>query len=86
MRKFKRGLASVTVGATLFMAGAAVESFVAPQVVVYAAEETYSANGEWTFTDTIPSDNPNVNPQMTAWATHHIQLLNQLLLNKMVQL
>ncbi len=68
MRKFKRGLASVTVGATLFMAGAAVESFVAPQVVVYAAEETYSANGEWTFTDTIPSDNPNVNPQMTAWA------------------
>ncbi|MGQ7360830.1 MucBP domain-containing protein [Streptococcus suis] len=68
LRKFKRGLASVTVGATLFMAGAAVESFVAPQVVVYAAEETYSANGEWTFTDTIPSDNPNVNPQMTAWA------------------
>ncbi|WP_449456544.1 MucBP domain-containing protein [Streptococcus suis] len=45
-----------------------MESFVAPQVVVYAAEETYSANGEWTFTDTIPSDNPNVNPQMTAWA------------------
>ncbi|MFH6644030.1 MucBP domain-containing protein, partial [Streptococcus suis] len=68
MRKFKRGLASVTVGATLFMAGAAVESFVAPQVVVYAAEETYSANGEWTFTDTIPSSNANVNPQMTAWA------------------
>nr|WP_269088802.1 MucBP domain-containing protein [Streptococcus suis] len=68
LRKFKRGLASVTVGATLFMAGAAVESFVAPQVVVYAAEETYSANGEWTFTDTIPSSNANVNPQMTAWA------------------
>ncbi|NQO41170.1 YSIRK-type signal peptide-containing protein [Streptococcus suis] len=68
LRKFKRGLASVTVGATLFMAGAAVESFVAPQVVVYAAEETYSANGNWTFTDTIPSDNPNVNPQMTEWA------------------
>ncbi|HGA1459583.1 TPA: MucBP domain-containing protein [Streptococcus suis] len=67
LRKFKRGLASVTVGATLFMAGAAVESFVAPQVVVYAAEETYSANGEWTFTDTIPSSNANVNPQMTAW-------------------
>ncbi|NQJ51146.1 YSIRK-type signal peptide-containing protein, partial [Streptococcus suis] len=67
LRKFKRGLASVTVGATLFMAGAAVESFVAPQVVVYAAEETYSANGNWTFTDTIPSDNPNVNPQMTKW-------------------
>ncbi|HEM5584091.1 TPA: MucBP domain-containing protein, partial [Streptococcus suis] len=67
MRKFKRGLASVTVGATLFMAGAAVESFVAPQVVVYAAEETYSANGEWTFTDTIPSSNANVNPQMTEW-------------------
>lgn len=37
LRKFKRGLASVTVGATLFMAGALVESFVAPQVVVYAA-------------------------------------------------
>ncbi|HFI0028929.1 TPA: MucBP domain-containing protein [Streptococcus suis] len=68
LRKFKRGLASVTVGATLFMAGAAVESFVAPQVVVYAAEETYSANGEWTFTDDIPSNNANVNPQMTAWA------------------
>ncbi|MCB2861600.1 MucBP domain-containing protein [Streptococcus suis] len=68
MRKFKRGLASVTVGATLFMAGAAVESFAAPQVVVYAAEETYSANGEWTFTDTIPSSNANVNPQMTEWA------------------
>ncbi|WP_449451496.1 MucBP domain-containing protein [Streptococcus suis] len=67
LRKFKRGLASVTVGATLFMAGAAVESFVAPQVVAYAAEETYSANGEWTFTDTIPSSNANVNPQMTAW-------------------
>ncbi|MBM7179322.1 MucBP domain-containing protein [Streptococcus suis] len=67
MRKFKRGLASVTVGATLFMAGTAVETFVAPQVVVYAAEETYSANGDWTFTDTIPSDNPNVNPQMTKW-------------------
>ncbi|HEM4205538.1 TPA: MucBP domain-containing protein, partial [Streptococcus suis] len=67
LRKFKRGLASVTVGATLFMAGAAVESFVAPQVVVYAAEETYSANGEWTFTDTIPSSNANVNPQMIAW-------------------
>ncbi|HEM3462025.1 TPA: MucBP domain-containing protein [Streptococcus suis] len=68
LRKFKRGLASVTVGATLFMAGAAVESFVAPQVVAYAAEETYSANGEWTFTDDIPSNNANVNPQMTAWA------------------
>ncbi|MCB2870020.1 MucBP domain-containing protein [Streptococcus suis] len=68
LRKFKRGLASVTVGATLFMAGAAVESFAAPQVVVYAAEETYSANGEWTFTDTIPSSNANVNPQMTEWA------------------
>ncbi|WP_275586092.1 MucBP domain-containing protein [Streptococcus suis] len=67
LRKFKRGLASVTVGATLFMAGTAVETFVAPQVVVYAAEETYSANGDWTFTDTIPSDNPNVNPQMTKW-------------------
>ncbi|MCO8177107.1 MucBP domain-containing protein, partial [Streptococcus suis] len=67
MRKFKRGLASVTVGATLFMAGAAVESFVAPQVVVYAAEETYSANSKWTFTDNIPTSNPNVNPQMTAW-------------------
>ncbi|MEI4302885.1 MucBP domain-containing protein, partial [Streptococcus suis] len=67
LRKFKRGLASVTVGATLFMAGAAVESLVAPQVVVYAAEETYSANGEWTFTDDIPSNNANVNPQMTAW-------------------
>ncbi|WP_449457373.1 YSIRK-type signal peptide-containing protein [Streptococcus suis] len=66
LRKFKRGLASVTVGATLFMAGAEVESFVAPQVVVYASEETYSANGEWTFTDTIPSSNANVNPQMTA--------------------
>ncbi|WP_208542062.1 YSIRK-type signal peptide-containing protein, partial [Streptococcus suis] len=67
LRKFKRGLASVTVGATLFMAGAAVESFVAPQVVVYAAEETYSANSKWTFTDNIPTSNPNVNPQMTAW-------------------
>ncbi|NQR30126.1 LPXTG cell wall anchor domain-containing protein [Streptococcus suis] len=68
MRKFKRGLASVTVGATLFMAGAALETLVVPQAaVVYAAEETYSVNGNWTFTDNIPTSNTNVNPQMTAW-------------------
>ncbi len=30
LRKFKRGLASVTVGATLFMAGAALETLVVP--------------------------------------------------------
>ncbi|WP_153992489.1 YSIRK-type signal peptide-containing protein, partial [Streptococcus suis] len=68
LRKFKRGLASVTVGATLFMAGAALETLVVPQAaVVYAAEETYSVNGNWTFTDNIPTSNTNVNPQMTAW-------------------
>ncbi|HEL2072327.1 TPA: MucBP domain-containing protein, partial [Streptococcus suis] len=68
LRKFKRGLASVTVGATLFMAGAALETLVVPQAaVVYAAEETYSVNSKWTFTDNIPTSNTNVNPQMTAW-------------------
>ncbi|NQJ50553.1 LPXTG cell wall anchor domain-containing protein [Streptococcus suis] len=56
MRKFKRGLASVTVGATLFMAGAALETLVVPQVaVVYADVADYAINSTWELSDKITS-------------------------------
>ncbi len=56
LRKFKRGLASVTVGATLFMAGAALETLVVPQVaVVYADVADYAINSTWELSDKITS-------------------------------
>ncbi|MFM0760662.1 MucBP domain-containing protein, partial [Streptococcus suis] len=56
MRKFKRGLASVTVGATLFMAGAALETLVVPQAaVVYADVADYAINSTWELSDKITS-------------------------------
>ncbi|MHC3682262.1 MucBP domain-containing protein [Streptococcus suis] len=56
LRKFKRGLASVTVGATLFMAGAALETLVVPQAaVVYADVADYAINSTWELSDKITS-------------------------------
>ncbi|MFH6674413.1 MucBP domain-containing protein, partial [Streptococcus suis] len=64
MRKFKRGLASVTVGATLFMAGAAVESLLPSQsAIVYAAETNYYTSSTWAF-DSSLNGNQYVNPHL----------------------
>ncbi|WP_105256128.1 MucBP domain-containing protein [Streptococcus suis] len=64
LRKFKRGLASVTVGATLFMAGAAVESLLPSQsAIVYAAETNYYTSSTWAF-DSSLNGNQYVNPHL----------------------
>ncbi|WP_165437412.1 MucBP domain-containing protein [Streptococcus ruminantium] len=80
LRKFKGGLASVTVGAALFLAGAAVETIVSPQaVVVYAEEATYSTNTTWTLDNKISSENTYVDPEFStpyATAETSVQLEN----------
>ncbi|HFI0401514.1 TPA: MucBP domain-containing protein, partial [Streptococcus suis] len=56
MRKFKRGLASVTVGAALFMAGVATETLVVQKTaVVYADVADYAINSTWELSDKITS-------------------------------
>ncbi|WP_421459101.1 MucBP domain-containing protein [Streptococcus suis] len=56
MRKFKRGLASVTVGASLFMAGVATETLVVQKTaVVYADVADYAINSTWELSDKITS-------------------------------
>ncbi|HEM3496482.1 TPA: MucBP domain-containing protein [Streptococcus suis] len=56
LRKFKRGLASVTVGASLFMAGVATETLVVQKTaVVYADVADYAINSTWELSDKIAS-------------------------------
>ncbi|MCO8213133.1 MucBP domain-containing protein [Streptococcus suis] len=56
LRKFKRGLASVTVGAALFMAGVATETLVVQKTaVVYADVADYAINSTWELSDKITS-------------------------------
>ncbi|HEM3500054.1 TPA: MucBP domain-containing protein, partial [Streptococcus suis] len=56
LRKFKRGLASVTVGASLFMAGVATETLVVQKTaVVYADVADYAINSTWELSDKITS-------------------------------
>ncbi|WP_052808500.1 MucBP domain-containing protein, partial [Streptococcus suis] len=62
LRKFKRGLASVTVGAALFMVGGVVESLLPSQsAIVYAAETNYYTSSTWAF-DSSLNGNQYVNP------------------------
>ncbi|HEM5006706.1 TPA: MucBP domain-containing protein, partial [Streptococcus suis] len=64
LRKFKRGLASVTVGAALFMVGGVVESLLPSQsAIVYAAETNYYTSSTWAF-DSSLNGNQYVNPYL----------------------
>ncbi|MGU7966617.1 MucBP domain-containing protein [Streptococcus suis] len=64
LRKFKRGLASVTVGAALFMVGGVVEPLLSSQsAIVYAAETNYYTSGTWSF-DSSLNGNQYVNPHL----------------------
>ncbi|MEG3265354.1 MucBP domain-containing protein, partial [Streptococcus suis] len=64
LRKFKRGLASVTVGAALFMVGGGVESLLPSQsAIVYAAETNYYTSSTWAFNSSL-NGNQYVNPYL----------------------
>ncbi|WP_161979908.1 MucBP domain-containing protein [Streptococcus sp. S784/96/1] len=69
LRKFKQGLASVTVGALLFTTAVQVGGFPSSDSqVVYAAEATYLTSTNWTLNNQISSGNKYIDPNfMTAY-------------------